>query len=752
MTWISSAECAELLGVSARRVRQLVDEQRVTGRRVVKGRNANALEILLSSLPADAQARHFAAQAPSAVEETALVLAAPRALVRRVAPSQPGALAVTKAATVQERAHDRLQAVLSWVAFRREHQHLSQTAAEEAWLAQYQITNPEAPSIRSLRRWVAAWEEGGRTIDALIDGNDGHARRGKNTIHPDLVRHFNAIYLQPTKPTIKMCHRAIEKVAVVRGLPVPSYDALKRHANAIAPMVQALNRAPEKKRSAVRPFVIRDYALAALEMIQADDHQIDIAVACSDPLCTVGHYPWITAWIDIRSRKVLSVELHIDAGNWKHILTALHRVYTTHGTPNWVYVDNGAPYIKAVGGWGVKHFDVARHTARMVKVEGFDQSALDRVCGPFGVQSKFSIEGNPQSKLIERWFLTLINWLYPKFESYRGRLGERSERAEYLRKHPELLPTMGDLAIAVDRAIEEYNATPHRGEGMDGRSPNEVFEATRIPKRVPDPAALALAFWDSDVRTVQKNGIEFRRGGVKWWRLSPEVQGKYFRKKVVVRFSDEDLTQLIVCDGAGRFLCTATPWGLSEYGRTERTSQAIADVGSYWRDVMAALEQVSPASAKELAKVAQTEEEFWRIKTALDTRNAAAPVAASGGGSVVTVIDSFEGRLARDFRRAQEIAANPANLTRAQLELAATAEDHSEEFLDLVERAEERRATWDAPDDEDLEPIDLDAERRRVDAIREQRRKEAAGECIECPATAYSRGYCITHWRPEEGD
>jgi hypothetical protein len=61
--------------------------------------------------------------------------------------------------------------------------------------------------------------------------------------------------------------------------------------------------------------------------------------------------------------------------------------------------------------------------------------------------------------------------------------------------------------------IEEYNNTPHSGEGMDGRSPNEVFAAELNPdqKPTPEPSALALLMAEREKRQVHECAVTLNK-------------------------------------------------------------------------------------------------------------------------------------------------------------------------------------------------------------------------------------------------
>jgi hypothetical protein len=135
----------------------------------------------------------------------------------------------------------------------------------------------------------------------------------------------------------------------------------------------------------------------------------------------------------------------------------------------WPRPDIGPDYKKAAG-WGVRHRAWGKARKEFLALADWTEERLLNRFAPVGAEVMFATPYNAQAKLLERTFKTWIGQFHRSFESYRGELGQRSERAEYLRKHPHELPTLGELVLDLDRQIAEYNATPHRGRGMKGRA------------------------------------------------------------------------------------------------------------------------------------------------------------------------------------------------------------------------------------------------------------------------------------------
>jgi hypothetical protein len=749
---------ASLLGLhprSVRRTANLGTSLRITNREVI-GRNPDAILIDPYSLPDDALARYLQSHPEIVASITA------KATIEQRQEKFARADVRVRARTIA-----REKAVVAWRSFlaggRRSvsQQQGFVDANRETFRVELPDGGDHALSIstRSLKRWTTAYREQGR--DGLVDGRNGSHLRGRVRFSEEIKLRAEALYLRYPRRTIAQCYRLLEKEARTRGWEMPHYRAIYNHLSGLAPGLVELYRYPEKRHKQIRPFVIGDYeSLQVMEMIESDHHQADVPVNCEMPFCEVSHFPWITVWYDVRSRKVLDVELYVDAPNSRHILDSLHRVWLKHGLNRYCHIDNGADYVRGLGKWGWKHYEVGRRTAKIEECAGFDPESVNRVVGPFGVEAIFSIPGEPQGKGVERWFNTLGVQLYPEFESYRGALGQRSDRAEYLRKHPAELPTLSEFRSAIERDVEEYNARPHRGAGMDGRSPNEVFadQSIRLARQDPDPAALAVAFWHEKVGAqVGRNGIQFHK---RTYRLEPAAHARYLLQKVVIRYHEAKPEIVVVCDAMGRFIGVATDVSSSAAapkGRSPQVAAAIAGRNAFWNEVKSEWEAMHPKMRGRLTDV--DAEEYRKLVALREEGQVPAPMMAVAGaeGSVITVVDGHLSPLARQIAAAEERLANPFGLSAADLALASQPNDPAQ-FVDtdLLRERHARESSLFIHDagpgsEETAEERQYVTEELSAAALRELKRtRDEAGMCVydlDCPGRGdFDRDMCFEHY------
>jgi hypothetical protein len=740
---------ASLMGLHPRSVRRLATKGTSLriARREVRGRNANAVLIEFDSIPPVYQAAYI----KSRPELLASIAAAATAEKREEKFSRA-------TAAVRARVLAREEAVIAWRAFlagdaRSEaEQQGFVDAHRDAFVVRVdeKTAYPLSISRRSLGRWTKAYRQQGR--DGLVDGRG--RPKGTVTFSKEIRDRAEELYLRYPRRTIAQCYRILGDEAPRNKWKLPSYDAIHAHLSGLSPARVRYHRFPETRHKDIRPFVIGDYeSTQVMEMIESDHHQIDVPVNCEAPFCEISHFPWLTVWYDVRSRKVLDIELYVDPPNSRHIMESLHRVWLRYGLNRYSHIDNGADYIRGLGKWGWKHYEVGRRGAKLQECAGFDPESVNRVVGPFGVEAIFSIPGEPQGKIVERWFRTLGIQLYPEFEAYRGALGERSDRAEYLRKHPAECPTLRDLRNALDTTVAKYHERPHRGSGMDGRSPNEVFadESIRYPRRDPDAAALAYAFWHEKVGAqVGRNGIVFQK---RTYRLEPKTHADYLLQKVVIRWHEEKPGIIVVCDAMGRFIGVATDVTSSASapkGRSPQVGEAIAGRNAFWNAVKGEWEAMHPRMRNRLAGVEA--DEYERLIAKRDEMSTPAAIAVDASGGSVTIVDRHLSPLARQVIEAEARIANPFDLSAADLALAEVKgtefvsadllrERHAEFFLkhasvDSEETEEERRYV---------------AEELSAAALRQLKtQRDEEGMCVydlECPNLGdFSKDMCFDHY------
>jgi len=652
--------------------------------------------------------------------------------------------------TQRERAQSRADVVEAWEKFSarvRGTRGVSEDDKQSFVAAQQRKHECIHISFRSILRWKKQYDAGGRIVDVLVDGNDGSARRGDYNLTADQKKASEDFWLIETAPTIPQAWRQLRDLCKARGWEVPSKHVVRRYLEAIPEAKQRFYRHPQDKHNSIKPSVLRDYdSLRSMEIIESDHHQIDVAVACGDPFCAVGHYPWLTVWLDRRSRKVLKATIRIDTPNSKTILDLLLAVWLEYGRNELCVVDNGMDFVKALGRWSVKHHEVGRRGWKWQEVVGWTPEAIERRLGPCGVRAMFATPGNPRSKIVERWFETLKLLIYATYDSYRGALGERTERAEFLRTHAELLPSIGDFAAVVQRVIDEYNASPHSGDGMHGRTPNEVFEETRIPKEMPDEAAVALAMWQEKIKTVRKDGIELRRH--LWYTLPGAVQATYFGKKVLVRYHEQVPEKIVVCDANGAFLTVGLLKAKAPQKGGKEIGAFIGARNEVWNDIKSHIRRGRESGRKNLEAMRGEIADYHALEQ--HEQRAIAPAAAVGGSGSVTVLDTHLSTLARQIRKAEAEITNPLHLSDSDLELVSEAESSplslppAGSLLDFARL----RETPSIDEQDDAALVDREFAATQLRQLKAQREEE--GLCnydLQCPNDGIPRygGMCSEH-------
>ena len=371
-------------------------------------------------------------------------------------------------ASVRTRAELRYEAVMSR---RRAHarRQPGETLAEvdRRWLRNFRRSHEGAKvSVRSVRTWDQMLRAADGSIDALVDGNDGRKQRGSR-IPAKAKQMFRDEYLRAHQPNLALIYSNVLAVASVKGWgQMPSYDTFWRYAKRLPKLVRKLLRDCADKPRTVLPHVRRDpTTLPAYHTIQSDIRQLDVPVRCDKgcDLCTGkkprGHFPFWTAFFDIRSRRVLGSELSIETPTSDLILGVFRRICSENGLPRRVYLDNGANYRKAFG-------KELRRTGR-AEWDGPNEEQMQARFAPMGIEVVYALPYNAQAKAIERMFLTFRQRFDEDFEAYRGSLEHKSEFARELLYRPSELPTISELAQLLQLTIDQYNSTPHTGRGME---------------------------------------------------------------------------------------------------------------------------------------------------------------------------------------------------------------------------------------------------------------------------------------------
>lgn len=722
--WLAPETCAELLGgISVRRVRQMVGEGKLIARRNVRGRNGKAIEIAADSLPPEARTRLSESQLAT-VTKLEVVPAS------RTFDELP--------ASIRDRANLRLAAITSYqIAIRTMRRGEILSIVEQRWLESFRADHPEMRvSVKSVRRWTEAYKSGGR--EALIDHNDGSSRRGQFNIPREALAFFHAAYLDTKRNlTIRGAIRETRLMAQREGWKLPRRDdSFYRYAKSISPLVKAL------RRSAVdEPHTVLDSVLRGMEKpyrtLQSDHHICDVFVSCEGTVCgpdgcKAGHRPWWTVMTDVGSRKIVSYRIALEVPNSTRILEAFRLAVEREGLPQQFYVDNGKDYKKATG----------------KNLSAEEQEFLSNRFRSLGVNVIWAKPYNAQAKAVERMFGTWVSQVWRSFESYVGRTGKRSEHAHHLYQHPELLPTFTDFAAQLEAQVDLFNHQPHRGVGMNRRSPAEVFAAERIARRNPDPAAFALVFWRCETRVLSRHGVSVDNTLYRLEDPTGEIQLRYQGERVKILIDQADISRAIVCSIDERFLAHAVVRELASHDASDPVTQAeIERVAKHNKAISRRAKEGDRTAQQQVAWLRQPHNRLQMLRklAAQRTEQVREMVAQTGTDAATVVLPRFSS-IAREMASAK--ASSGPRLSDADRELAASVPEISDEQLDRLiaeERGYEERPRLRVVEDDDT---DVAAELARLARMRKAKEGLCLVEGCEEPRTHVidEADECARHW------
>lgn len=393
------------------------------------------------------------------------------------------------------------------------------------------------------------WEKLQRAGEtALADGRAKGNRKGKTTIPPEAWSIFFQLWADENQPSIQWCYTqtyAVVKRQLPSLIPLPAVDAFKRQVRQLPVGVVKYYREGSKALDDdVLSYVQRDYeGIDANEWWVSDYHVLDMMVL--DDETGERYKPSIVVWMDIRSRKILSWRMRKKPESDGVILSFKDAV-SSYGIPENVYLDNGKEYLThAFGGRGRRKKDVNAQYAT---------SILDLL----GVQMHNAIPRNARAKIIERSFGEFSRWFAKSFITYCGnRPHKRPERHPKVMKNEENIPLASEVEELLGVFIEGlHNAHTGDGVGLNGKTPNQVYEETLFKKKTATQDQLNLMLLRSErLQKVSENGVKLKLGGRELWYCNEELKINYSGWKVYVKYDPDDLSSVRVYDEKEALLC-----------------------------------------------------------------------------------------------------------------------------------------------------------------------------------------------------
>ena len=424
----------------------------------------------------------------------------------------------------------------------------SKTVRAAAFVKEYNDGHENALSVPTLLRWEKAYRRGG--LAGLLP--EYGKREGRRNIAPEAWKSFCGKYLTLARLSVQYCYKLVSLEAKEYGWQLPSLGTVARMVKEdISEAEKSLLRYGQKDYyDNVAAYTLRDpESISSGEVFVGDHHVFDTKVVWH-----AGRWvrPWVTAWMDMRSRKL--VGWHISEKPCTDTIIAAFAEAALNpaiGLPREIYIDNGQDY---------SGYRFAGRGHRGKRLTDEDKAALlqegERVASlteRLGVKTHFAIVENARAKVIEREFRNFVEWFSKLTPTYCGRNPkERPEdHAAKLKRQDKYGMTLDEFRkLFSDWVVNVYNKTVSQCKGREGESPDATFTRTRLPVRTASKDALQLLFMKStNPFKVGRNGITFR--GREYY--SPDfvlLKGR----PVYIRYREEDLTKVWVYNTKDRYL------------------------------------------------------------------------------------------------------------------------------------------------------------------------------------------------------
>jgi putative transposase len=339
------------------------------------------------------------------------------------------------------------------------------------------------------------------------------------------------------------------------GSQPPSYTTLRVYLNSLPRALRVMAREGEKAfNNNLRPFGIRDYNKLTANQLWVSDHMRHDVFVRND-LNLPGLKPdvplrlWLTAFMDARTRKITGMAWCVNPSS-ESISSALRVGVSRFGIPREVLIDNGEDYKK-----------VSKQIPLSPELNG--------VMARLGMKVRRALPYEPQAKPIESFFRTLHKRFDAKLAPfYCGPSPEHrpeecalvlKEHADFLKGKQPTSPLIAASEFIMHAAIwltQDYNQHfEHSGHGMNGRTPDEVFDEL-LPaeqRQLPNREDLAPLFWERVKRTLREGGcVEIYNA--RYEPADPQSSARlqlHNAKEIIIACDPMNLGEAIAFDLAG---------------------------------------------------------------------------------------------------------------------------------------------------------------------------------------------------------
>lgn len=371
----------------------------------------------------------------------------------------------------------------------------------------YREAHPEDKvSFKSFYRKRKEYEESG--IAGLIP-NYGNRRGASKVEDVDFTRFCNQ-YLRQSRPSAMSCWSIVRGAAFKEGRDLSEFPAVRTFQYRLEKEfteshIYFCRYGKEAWNKKYNNYADRDKGAIKANECWVGDHRV-LDILLYDPETDKNFRPWVTAWMDFKTNKIISYELYHGNPNSDRIFQSFKWGVEEYGRPyNSVYIDNGKDY---------RALDFAGGTRLKV-----DERKTRTLMHLIGIEAHFSLPYNAQSKNIERAFKEFINYHESHLPGYTGsHQKERPEDTDIRAKKGDLL-TLDVFKEQFDRFVHQvFNKKTSQGKELKGRSPDEAFFNEWKEKIAVRSQALHLmCMRSSKAVTIGRNGVKDSQIDQHYW-------------------------------------------------------------------------------------------------------------------------------------------------------------------------------------------------------------------------------------------
>ncbi len=413
----------------------------------------------------------------------------------------------------------------------------TRTEMTKLFVENFNANHDRKISVRTLYDKNKLYKDYG--VAGLADGRMAHEKKGRQ-IDEKLWSVFTQWYLDENKRSISYLYTILQKWSKKENpdIVLPSEATIRRAVSEIPdPVIKYFREGNKAFEDQCLPYIVRTYEnITSNEYWSSDYHSLDLMVR--DDVTGEVYRPHLVPWIDIRSRKVLSLRMRRSSDSDGQIL-AFRDAAVKYGLPDNVYLDNGREFlVHDFGGRGKRKTD---------ENADYGTSMLERL----GIRMVNAKVRNGKAKVIERSFKQVSDEFSRLFITYCGNRPEnRPERHNSVLKNIDNIPLASEVLKDLTAYIEGmYNQDESEAEGLKGLSPNECYEKNLITKRaLTSDQANIMLLRSSRLQSVSREGVFVTVGQKKVWFFDADFVSAHKDQKVYVRFDPDKLDAVRVYD------------------------------------------------------------------------------------------------------------------------------------------------------------------------------------------------------------